>query len=828
MGMLHDRSQLKESYAAIKNLHETHPVLLLMFVHGWKHSASPGDSNLVSFFSFVTNMAAVPMKNAYGKDYAVVGVYFGWRGNIFDFDRENLGPVFPFSVATLLGYYNRDAAAKRVGGISATEAMMSLAGAAKTRSLQSLTTWNDEPETFFGTNNAPQLPPDPLESRVVIAGHSMGGLIVERAFAQALIGHMAITDAQYQSAKAFTEDPVLGVAAARTTYHEASKAYTNAQNELKSFQAEAKRIEDLITEINQDLDKWQKLSDEGVTASENLQKSLNVIHEAIGVLNQTRAGLGLSQLRESDYLTQPTHSTDLWERLNGLCDDLTTLKKQCDFTFQLGELAIGFKQASESLSSFRDSYGMMATNSDISWGNSRNTFRSSLVTQLRALQDATNNHITLWRVLGTPDFPGLKSEAQRQTAKLDSATNFTVKLITTLTNYQRILSNQITPLVRKMVDAASTNSLSTAPGLKGSLEKLNAYRDPEDSSSGLLEKQRSALDTLLKAHKNQIAARDQAISLLSTNGCGVVNTPEQGKQCCDKIKDGQCKKLKAQNAKVAEALTNYHNAGVALRNLASACFVRSLMEESTPADLILLINPACSALSAKQLDDALANAAINLRLPTPGTNANYHFNLPGNKPLIINITSRKDIATGLIFPIAHLISSFTKTFPGSSGGELGPEARLYRHTDAHLPDRVTHAIRFDTELYPSWTNRAKVYGADGIPSSQKNAYYVQLNSAPTNGWIDRDFCLHEIGGNKIITPKGIYSITNSGPATEYWTVDCAPELLPDHSQFWTPEFYATMSSLIRIRRLYDYSGKRIMNDCTNATPPAPVPLASQP
>ncbi len=51
---------------------------LLIFVHGWHHSAKPDDENFVAFEQFYQQMSKRdPQRN-------LLGLYIGWRGDKFD------------------------------------------------------------------------------------------------------------------------------------------------------------------------------------------------------------------------------------------------------------------------------------------------------------------------------------------------------------------------------------------------------------------------------------------------------------------------------------------------------------------------------------------------------------------------------------------------------------------------------------------------------------------------------------------------------------------------------------------------------------------------
>ncbi len=138
--------QITNATAAIK---AAGPVLLVGYVHGWKNNAAFDNDNVIHF----TNMLAGFAQYLPNKKLKVFGVYFGWRGDPVAWND-------PISwTARQLSFWSRHAAAERVAGTSATEAIYSIMQAANAN-----------------TN-----------SRVVLIGHSFGGLILEKALAQAMV-----------------------------------------------------------------------------------------------------------------------------------------------------------------------------------------------------------------------------------------------------------------------------------------------------------------------------------------------------------------------------------------------------------------------------------------------------------------------------------------------------------------------------------------------------------------------------------------------------------------------------------------------------------------
>jgi nucleoid-associated protein YgaU/pimeloyl-ACP methyl ester carboxylesterase len=154
-GDLWNQDQLYHALSEINAANEYHKevgALVITYVHGWNHNASEGDTNVQSFELLLNEVTME--ENYFAKvekrpERRIVGVYFGWRGKSL-----NIPIISAFS------YYDRDAAASRTSGTSATEALYAI--------------------TKLAHKNE--------RSRCIVIGHSMGALIVERALLPAFEG----------------------------------------------------------------------------------------------------------------------------------------------------------------------------------------------------------------------------------------------------------------------------------------------------------------------------------------------------------------------------------------------------------------------------------------------------------------------------------------------------------------------------------------------------------------------------------------------------------------------------------------------------------------
>lgn len=134
----------------VKTQAEAQGVVLVVFIHGWKHNASETDSNVRDFKDAMQTMSGIlekTFKDEKLRSRRLVGVYVGWRG-----------ASITLPILEELTFWDRKAVAEELGSGGITRLLLDL-----------------DRITAGSANNV-----------MVVIGHSFGGAIVVRAMADVL------------------------------------------------------------------------------------------------------------------------------------------------------------------------------------------------------------------------------------------------------------------------------------------------------------------------------------------------------------------------------------------------------------------------------------------------------------------------------------------------------------------------------------------------------------------------------------------------------------------------------------------------------------------
>lgn len=158
-GQLHQRAQMKSVIDHLTTQTATGDTLIVVFAHGWQHSAAPGDSNIKTFRKSLKRLSAlesaISSSNPDVSARNVFGIYLGWRG----------ASVTAPGIKQL-SFWNRKSKAHKVGHGGVTEVLARLEQIKETRDVM-----------FEGESR----------TRLAIIGHSFGGAMIFSALSQLLM-----------------------------------------------------------------------------------------------------------------------------------------------------------------------------------------------------------------------------------------------------------------------------------------------------------------------------------------------------------------------------------------------------------------------------------------------------------------------------------------------------------------------------------------------------------------------------------------------------------------------------------------------------------------
>lgn len=164
LGWYWNRKQKDAVVRTIEELAASEDLVLVVFAHGWNHSASAGDTNLRDFETVLANLEKLERRAAElkcQKPRRVVGLYLAWRGKAF------LRPSkFPGCLYNWTSFWTRKKAAHSVGGEDAVELL---------RDVERI------------RDQAHRVRPEAERAtRLVVAGHSFGSAVVYGALSRIL------------------------------------------------------------------------------------------------------------------------------------------------------------------------------------------------------------------------------------------------------------------------------------------------------------------------------------------------------------------------------------------------------------------------------------------------------------------------------------------------------------------------------------------------------------------------------------------------------------------------------------------------------------------
>jgi hypothetical protein len=171
-GWFYNHDQLHRLLKELNNeaKDKDHDLLVVVFVHGWRHNAQYNDENVQVFRDTLNLLASTEQLKEKKAQRKVFGIYVGWRG------RSLTGPT----VWESLSFYERKKVADYISKGSVRELFARLRHFALNQ--------NSQKRKYLKQTQAQNASPKPPPKiRMVILGHSFGGLIVYSAISPYLM-----------------------------------------------------------------------------------------------------------------------------------------------------------------------------------------------------------------------------------------------------------------------------------------------------------------------------------------------------------------------------------------------------------------------------------------------------------------------------------------------------------------------------------------------------------------------------------------------------------------------------------------------------------------
>jgi hypothetical protein len=174
-GWFRDRRQQKELFNRLEDIGSGQDMIIVVFVHGWKHNAEYCDGNMCCFRDMLHQISV--LDQAYSTKETrrkVVGVYLGWRG------LSLTGTEFLENMS----FWTRKETATRVALGSSRELLARLRDFQARQNSRSRAPAGSSKD---GAQQAEAPQPPQAGTRLITVGHSFGGLIVYSSIAQSLV-----------------------------------------------------------------------------------------------------------------------------------------------------------------------------------------------------------------------------------------------------------------------------------------------------------------------------------------------------------------------------------------------------------------------------------------------------------------------------------------------------------------------------------------------------------------------------------------------------------------------------------------------------------------
>ena len=761
-------------------------IFLVAFVHGWRHSAAERSTSLQQFRWFARELAdsdeicdkePVPDSDGGGGDEAsgscrsrphVVAVYLAWRGQ----SARALGGRLAWP--ELLSFWGRKAAALRVAGTPMTETLFGM--------LDALEKADDALADGLAASGLDTSRQGPVRSRSMIIGHSFGARVVENAFAQALIGSRLESQrvSSYRLRKA-----VDSATKAKKDVVGAENAVKALDERLALTQADRSTNAAAVETASDDLSDAQEQLAGLVTWEQANMRFAPYRSPSLGMT-------GASYCREFDGSRVERcvgTAQDVWRAGTCVVDEVACLYRSYACSIH-SETARRAKDA--------------PTSSDMSeWCT---TGWASLETERKRLEESgegeavgengddepdplmvigEGDEVAEWKALalalkenhdglplpvvgeksddGVPDWGPARTYLEQVTHWTDSW-DLWARIVAAWETASGGVTKGVREGLLEEIDRARSKSAALLSGARDDLAEVELLEDELGRRSHVRDEVTRLEGELVEA-QSLLRETEDALTRLAHE--------------IDEAK-------KAENS--------------AKNSLRSASVAVAQQVDSTlrpPADLILLVNPATEALSARNLIYALCSTEKEVEETISEARrmlTDESQQILERRPWIVSVTSTGDEATGRHFPRAVMLARLVggkrnRTFvevPGTGNcvQDLGSYEDMVVRTAGHSEDMVTHevALRRTGRRDRNPCDRRPDPGGVETPASD---------------------VLFETRSGATLARKARRDPAREAFGRKYWIAEADPAISRDHNDVFNEHTLGLTTALICHARLFD-------------------------
>ena len=843
--------QASELLDVIRESAEERPTFLSVFIHGWRHNASEGSSNLKDYRELVRRLGEVECsklfltreKNCVKPN--VIGVYVSWRGDPLGLTNDKLTKDSKLRAVIktpqYLSFWNRWKASQRISNTNMTHFLLQLAEKVDQGDKKRL-----KREKIRSCILADYLGGAQQCSRKLVIGHSFGGRILEHTMAQAFIGNRNL--ANKMDLQELINQQSSRLDALSNNIRNIKQTRKKLATAKKKNEENVKDLEDQLTSVDETRKKTKKTADD-------LDREINAIPEARSYYDDFRR---LTNAFGEDIVGVAENTT------RSLCTVLVRLSGKYTLggafaaEYQLAQCEEKVSNDDNSLAQVPDS--ACSSKEDNCPSDTKQVDRKTLTVSEIDQSKIAVQLCRVWR-----NFTKLKNELGRQvqhggTDKLFDCDEEDSRK--ELEDFATMAATAVESHDRAKADLRENNFATVssyydslkrfASGLSESFEGLDktlpkSIQIPEDGMKTL----KRLRENLNSKHEFTVKTKDTNSIVLSKRISGHIKsflTASKDIEVLEKQLRAERSKLEIERDKVellekaisaseelvkeivereAELTKIGREDGKALIDMAKGLEKLTYSVYEPPYNLALLLNPANEAIHTNMLKGAMCDAKEYIE-------ARKHFGIK-DRPWLVAMSSKQDQATGRLFKSATAVSVLKRVFDprpvkssrpplfGDSCTSTASQRELAMAPAPFVEDLLTHEIKDvgadDAKCLDEFSigNRPRLEMEHGI--SRGLSFVQSVESNPSCDWHLGDYQLTnkegEVVGERSLllcecekkskeddkgcecTNRSKINQSNSQDAHDLWVMQVDPHLIKDHNDIFNPSVGKLIAVMFR-------------------------------